>query len=259
MKYQILIVDDNALNRKLAFDLLMLENYDVHACEDANQALQWLSSGYLPDLVLMDIQLPGMDGLTLTRHLKSEPRFSHIPIVAMTAFAMKGDDRKAMDAGCSGYITKPIDTRAFPAQVAGFLPLSAEDEPPLNVMIVEDDRTDLKLAGAAAQLSGYLVLGNTTAEEAIHNLAERHPDVVLLDLNLPGIDGLTFVRLLRSDSQTRDLPVVAMTAYPDDYLRDQLLNAGCTSFLVKPVNRTRLLQALRDACRTTRRPERGEE
>jgi CheY-like chemotaxis protein len=75
----------------------------------------------LPDLILMDIALPGMDGLTLTRKLKADPRFKDVPVVALTAFAMKGDDRKALDAGCDGYITKPIDTRALPEQVQAFL------------------------------------------------------------------------------------------------------------------------------------------
>jgi CheY-like chemotaxis protein len=69
----------------------------------------------------MDIALPGMDGLTLTRKLKASQRTRHIRIVALTAFAMKGDDQKALGAGCDGYITKPIDTRIFPAQVAKFL------------------------------------------------------------------------------------------------------------------------------------------
>ena len=243
MKRSVLVVDDNPLNRKLALDLLGLEGYEVHACEDAHQALQWLSAGHLPDLVLMDIQLPGMDGLALTRHLKAEPRFARIPVVAMTAFAMKGDDRKAYEAGCVGYITKPIDTRAFAGQVASFLDAPREAAS-LSVMIVEDDSIDLKLAGATARLSGHVVLSNTTAEEAIAGLQSGVPDVVLLDLNLPGMDGLSFVKLLKQNPQTRDLPVVALTAYPDRHLREDLIGAGVAAYLVKPVTREQLLDAL---------------
>jgi len=73
------------------------------------------------DLILMDVALPGMDGLTLTRILKADPKTQHISIVALTAFAMKGDDRKAMEVGCDGYIAKPIDTRKLPEQVAEIL------------------------------------------------------------------------------------------------------------------------------------------
>ena len=116
----ILIVDDNPTNLKLASQVLEIEGYTVDLAADAEQA-QELLQHMTPDLILMDIALPGMDGLTLTRKLKTDEKLRHVPVVAMTAFAMKGDDRKALDAGCDGYITKPIDTRKLPQQVAAYL------------------------------------------------------------------------------------------------------------------------------------------
>jgi CheY-like chemotaxis protein len=116
----ILIVDDNPVNLRLAAEVLELEGYVVAKAVDAEQA-QDLLRGEPPDLILMDIALPGMDGLTLTRKLKADARLAHIPVVALTAFAMKGDDRKAFEAGCEGYITKPIDTRELPRQVGEIL------------------------------------------------------------------------------------------------------------------------------------------
>lgn len=247
MPARILLVDDNAINRKLACDLLGLEGYEVQQCEDADQAIEVLAHGLLPDLVLMDISLPGMDGLTLTRQLKADSRYAGMPIVAMTAFAMKGDEQRALDAGCSGYITKPIDTRQFPAQVAGYLEEAARAKKRLRVMIVEDHRIDLKLAGESASLSGHVVLSNTTAEQALESLDASHPDVVLLDLNLPGMDGFSFVQRLKSDPKTRGLPIVAVTAYADRYQRDELLAAGCVAYLVKPVEMRTLMQELERA------------
>jgi CheY-like chemotaxis protein len=120
MSARILIVDDNPTNLKLASQVLEVEGCTVDQATDAEQA-QELLQHMTPDLILMDIALPGMDGLTLTRKLKADEKLKHIPVVAMTAFAMKGDDRKALDAGCDGYITKPIDTRKFPQQVSVFL------------------------------------------------------------------------------------------------------------------------------------------
>jgi two-component system cell cycle response regulator len=120
MAARILIVDDNAVNLKLASELLELEGYVVERAVDAEHAEEILR-GSVPDLILMDIALPGMDGLTLTRKLKADGRLKHIPIIALTAFAMKGDDDKAFAAGCEGYITKPIDTRELPRQVAEIL------------------------------------------------------------------------------------------------------------------------------------------
>jgi two-component system cell cycle response regulator len=120
MAARILIVDDNPVNLKLAAQVLELEGYVVLRAADAEQAQETLRAE-VPDLILMDLALPGMDGLTLTRRIKADERLRHIPVAALTAFAMKGDDQKAFDAGCAAYITKPIDTRGLPATIAGLL------------------------------------------------------------------------------------------------------------------------------------------
>jgi CheY-like chemotaxis protein len=117
---QILIVDDNPANLKLARVTLAIEGYDVRVAADAEEALSLLAV-FHPRLILMDLQLPGMDGLALTRRLKSDDATRGIIIVALTAYAMRGDEEKAMEAGCDGYITKPIDTRTLPRVVAKHL------------------------------------------------------------------------------------------------------------------------------------------
>jgi CheY-like chemotaxis protein len=116
----IFIVDDHPVNLELAKVLLVLEGYEVHTATDAESALAALSDLH-PDLILMDVQLPGMDGLELARRLKSNPEHRESRIVALTAYAMKGDEEKAMAAGCDGYLSKPIDTRTFPKAVAQYL------------------------------------------------------------------------------------------------------------------------------------------
>jgi CheY-like chemotaxis protein len=116
----ILIVDDNPVNLKLARVLLTSEGYDVRTASDAEEALDILRS-FHPRLILMDIQLPGMDGLELTKRLKANPETRDIIILALTAYAMKGDDKKTLDAGCDGYISKPVDTRTLPQVVAEYL------------------------------------------------------------------------------------------------------------------------------------------
>ena len=116
----VLVVDDNAQNLKLVRVLLLSEGYDVRTAVDAEEALRVLET-FTPALILMDLQLPGMDGLELTRQLKADPERHGIAIVALTAYAMKGDDLKALTAGCDGYIAKPIDTRSLPDIVAAYL------------------------------------------------------------------------------------------------------------------------------------------
>ena len=117
----VLIVDDNPTNLKLTSRVLEHDGYRVRQAQDADAARHRLDEA-APDLILMDLQMPGTDGLTLTRELKADERSRHIPIVALTSHAMRGDDQKALEAGCDGYITKPIDTRELALQIARFLP-----------------------------------------------------------------------------------------------------------------------------------------
>jgi CheY-like chemotaxis protein len=116
----VLVVDDNVTNLKLLEYLLQAKGYDVHTASDGESAL-CLVHELKPELVLMDLQLPGMDGLTLTRKLKADPRTHDVIVLAVTAYAMKGDEERAREAGCDGYIAKPIDTRALPLLVARHL------------------------------------------------------------------------------------------------------------------------------------------
>jgi len=122
----ILIVDDNPANLKLIRVLLTGEGYQVYTAYDSQEALDAIAKKR-PRLILMDLQLPGIDGLELTRRLKADPATKDISIVALTAYAMKGDEDKARAAGCEGYITKPIDTRTLPAMVARYLQGDAKE------------------------------------------------------------------------------------------------------------------------------------
>ena len=116
----ILIVDDNPLNLKMVGFLLTSKGYKVATASNAKEALTSLTTSE-PHLILMDIQLPGMDGLELTRLVKSDAKYQHIPIIAITAFAMKGDKEKTLAAGCDGYIAKPIDVRTLPDIISDYL------------------------------------------------------------------------------------------------------------------------------------------
>lgn len=116
----ILIVDDQPVNLKLVRVLLASEGYEVRTAGNADEALAVLRE-FRPRLILMDIQMPGMDGLALTRKLKADPHSAGILILALTSFAMKGDEEKARAAGCDDYIAKPIDTRSLPSVIARHL------------------------------------------------------------------------------------------------------------------------------------------
>ena len=120
MKATILVIEDNELNMILIRDLLELEGYRVIEAYDAERGLQ-IAREKKPDVILMDIQLPGMDGLTATRLIQKDPVLREIPIVALTAYAMEKDKKEAIAAGCIGFIAKPIDTRSFVNTVSKFI------------------------------------------------------------------------------------------------------------------------------------------
>jgi len=115
----VLVIEDNLLNIKLIKTLLQVGNYQVVESLNAETGIQ-LAQEFRPDLILMDIQLPGMDGLSATRVIQEDSALKDIPVVAITSYAMQGDEEKAKEAGCVGYITKPIDTRNFLTTIAEY-------------------------------------------------------------------------------------------------------------------------------------------
>jgi CheY-like chemotaxis protein len=124
---RVLVVDDNALNVELVVYALAGSDFTVASAVDAAEALMRISD-FAPELILMDVQMAGVDGLTLTRRIKADASTRHIVIVAFTAYAMKGDEGKMRAAGCDDYISKPIDVRTFAEQVRACLPAAPTDE-----------------------------------------------------------------------------------------------------------------------------------
>lgn len=116
----VLVVEDNEANQLLARSVLEREGYRVEVAGAAEEALEKLAER-LPNLILMDVQLPGQDGLSLTRELKADPATANIPVIALTAHAMTGDREQTIAAGCAGYIAKPIDTRTLGRQIREIL------------------------------------------------------------------------------------------------------------------------------------------
>jgi len=252
----VLVVDDNPINLKLVTRVLEADGYAVQQAVNAENALEQLRAGLspMPELILMDVELPEMSGIELTRILKSDPALRSIPVVALTAYAMKGDEQKARDAGCAGYITKPIDTRTFCAQIREFLGKGNQSQA-TRILIVEDAPSDLKLARVILTSAGYEVIEADTGEKALSLMRETRPDLILLDLNLPGIKGVALIREVRDDAATRDIPIVAITSYPSDWTQREAQEAGCTAYFSKPVDSTALLARFADIISNRKSPK----
>lgn len=243
----ILIIEDNTLNMKLVRSILNLNHFLVMEASNAEDGIR-LAREKNPDAILMDIQLPGMDGLSATKLISNDPDLKHIPVIALTSYAMRGDKKEAMKVGCKGYITKPINQKLFMAELNRILKKpDAEPAPSQSgghlprVLIVDDEPQNLKLFRAYLMQENFEV---TTADNGIQCLkmvSSTWPDLILLDVMMPELSGFEVTWKLKNDPKTNHIPIVLLTALDSSEARNKGLEAGADEFLTKPVNRAELL------------------
>ena len=121
MSQRILVIEDQEDNRRIVRDLFTSVGYEIIEAVNGEEGVT-AAAAHVPDLILMDIQLPGIDGYETTRQIKANPNLRHIPIIAVTSYALSGDDVKAYEAGCNGYVAKPFSPRALLAKIREYLP-----------------------------------------------------------------------------------------------------------------------------------------
>jgi two-component system cell cycle response regulator len=238
---KILVVEDNELNMKLVKSLLSLSNFRCLEAGDAEKGIS-MASQEKPDLILMDIQLPGMDGLTATEKILEKEDLKDIPVIALTSYAMEGDKEKALTAGCKGYITKPLDTRTFVTTISEFLDNQNLDERnrtapyKKKILTVDDDPLNLKLLNKILSTSEYKIICATNGQEAIERVQEEVPDIILLDIMMPGLNGYEVTKVLKGNSKYKTIPIVLVTALDEEKEKAKGLEAGADEFINKPIN-----------------------
>jgi two-component system, cell cycle response regulator len=245
----ILVIEDNTLNMKLVLALLKIGNHHALAASDAGTGIR-LAIEHIPDLILMDIQLPDMDGLSATRQIKGNPVTSAVPVVALTGFAMPEDKQKAHDAGCDGFLSKPINTKTFLETIEGFM--KKTDPPPQRkkngvgpvILIVDDDPLNVKLLDTLLSLE-YQTIKAYDGVEALKKVHEFMPDLILLDIMMPNLDGYAVTRQMKSNALTRHIPIILITALGGAEDKAKGIEAGADEFLNKPVNQAELKARVR--------------
>jgi two-component system cell cycle response regulator len=250
---KILVIEDNSKNRKLVRSILQFEHFEVLEAPDAEVGIE-MATTHRPDLILMDIQLPGMDGLEATKIIKNTPEISDIGVVALTSFAMDGDNQKAMAAGVDGYITKPIDTRKFVDNILPFLPKSADKETlqvdnddvhtPL-LLIVDDEPMNIKLLKAKVSKNYPQIIEASNGQEALEKAHKYSPDIILLDIMMPGLDGFEVTRQLKTNPKTENIPIILITALNGHDHKVMGFEAGADEFLNKPINTYEVLTRIK--------------
>ncbi|MCP5125630.1 MAG: response regulator [Gammaproteobacteria bacterium] len=264
----VLVVEDNQINMKLFRSLLNKANFHIIEANNAEDGIQ-LAKIHKPNLILMDIQLPNMDGLQATRLLKQDKdiQINHIPIVALTSHAMVGDDKKAMDAGCDGYITKPINTRTFLSEILLFIDPNVEGNQksiPVEhisakevvcgyksrVMIVDDEPGNVKLICAIlSTVEQFDILTAYNGKEALEIINNNKVDLILLDIMMPEIDGYEVTKIIKGNIDTKDLPIILITALNSEEDKKRGLDAGADEFITKPINKFEIVSRVKSMLR----------
>lgn len=268
---RILVIEDNPINLELMTYLLRAWGHEAISATDGQAGLDVVRADP-PDLVVCDIQMPGLDGYEVARALKADAALARVPLLAVTAFAMVGDHDRALRAGFDGHFSKPIDPAQFMAELARFLPgVPAAPKPSpapppgeiavqrpirpelcamapgLVVLMVDDTDANLAFKVSLLEPAGYQVLTAGGGEQAFELARARHVDLILSDVVMHEGNGFELLERVRSDVVLHAMPFIFLTATArDDASRDRGLALGADAYLVRPIEPESLLAALRE-------------
>jgi len=271
----ILVIEDNPTNLQLAMYLLQAFGHEVSGAREGAEGIE-MARRNKPELILLDIHMPKMDGYEVAGRLRDDPQCRHIPIVGVTALAMVGDREKLLSSGFDGYISKPIDPETFVDKVQSFLRLptpGGQSSPRLATAAVEEQKsqvrgakrgvflfvdnspTNLQLAHSILGPQGYEVITAPNVQEGMDLARRSKPDLIVSDVHMPDQDGYDLIRLVKADPELRQTPFVFLSSTTSS-VREQenALAQGATKFLCRPLDPQTLLGEL-EACLRSRLPE----
>jgi two-component system cell cycle response regulator len=262
---RILIIEDNRTNLELMTYLLSAFGHTTIAAYDGLQGVE-AAARERPDLVICDLELPGINGYEVARRLRVGPVHRIVPLVAVTAFAMVGDRDKALAAGFDGYIPKPIVPETFVRELEKFLgpshspgpepPRAAREPKPAQpppsprgtILVVDDSAVNLDLISSTLEPFGYTIVKAGSAAEALELLHGWTPDMILSDLHMPAQDGFAFFNAVRKSPALVAVPFVFVSSTVwGETDRMRALAIGATRFLVRPIEPMKLVEEI-EAC-----------
>jgi two-component system cell cycle response regulator len=252
MGRRVLVVEDNPTNRALMEYLLRAYGHTVLSATDGLEGIA-CARRESPDVILMDLQMPNMNGFEAVRVLKAQPALSRVPIVAVTASAMVGDRDKILSSGFDGYISKPITPETFVDQVQAFLSAAAQraespDAGPATkatILAVDNSPVNLSLVRSTLEPFGYDVLTAGTAREALDLARARSPDLILSDVHMPGQSGYDFLQIVKRDAVLRSIPFVFISSTVwGDAERRTGLQQGADAFILRPIEPRELIDEI---------------
>lgn len=252
----ILIIEDDPASLDLMAYLLRAHGFSALTASRGDEGVALLQATH-PDLVICDIDLPGMDGYAIVGAVKSDPQLRTIPMMAVTALAMVGDREKVLAAGFDVYVTKPIDPHTFASHIESLLggsaatlsvpqataAVSSPSPPSRGILLVVDDcAVNRELKRSIFEPHGYRVMTAETVAAGLQLAHEYRPSAILTDVELPDGSGLDLLRVIKADARLRDIPVVVITStHAEPAICNKSFALGAARFLVRPMDAARVL------------------
>jgi two-component system cell cycle response regulator len=265
----ILVIEDNPASRDLMEYLLTAFGHSVVVATTGELGIE-LAATKIPDLILCDIQLPGIDGYEVCKRLKSDIAAKDIPLIAVTAYAMVGDRERLLQAGFNGYISKPINPESFFSQLQPYLEQGRVVESSVGILIakvsdtvttpvpdslgslllVDDDLANRELLSETLRSFGFEVMLAESAMLALELAISNRPDAIISDVHMPVIDGFYFLTMVKNDPQLRHIPFILVSAsYWGESDKNTALSLGADRYLNLPIDPDKLLQNVKSCLR----------
>ncbi|HZE94865.1 MAG TPA: response regulator, partial [Gemmatimonadales bacterium] len=245
---RMLIVDDNQTNRRILREMLAAEGVNVDEASTAADGLDALRRTCY-DLAILDVQMPDMDGFQLATAVRAEKKLARTNLLMLTSAGQRGDGERCRELGIRGYLTKPISRSDLLEALGTVLAAApgeagtpqvvtrhtiAESRRTLRVLLAEDNPVNQQVAVAMLVKRGHEVHVSSNGREAVDAVRERDYDIVLMDIQMPEMDGFEATRAIRATTKGKDLPIVGLTAHALSGERERCLAQGMTEYLAKP-------------------------
>ena len=275
MTARVLVVDDIPVNVRLLEAKLSAEYFHVQTASGGQEALAKIHDDP-PDIVLLDVMMPGMDGFEVCRRMKQDPACAHVPVVMVTALDQPSDRIKGLDAGADDFLTKPVDDLSMFARVRSLVRMKSMfeelrmreetrqnlglpddnvpgiDSDPTGAILFVDDRPDLSAWIDTLSSMGNEVTGISNFDEAITHTGERTYDAIVVSVSSQGFDGLRLISEIRANPLLRNTPVVALVAAGEHRKLAQALDLGANDYLHLPLDRSEFVVRLKTQLRKKR-------
>ena len=262
------MIEDNPTNLQLVVYLLQAFGHEVSAAKEGAEGIE-MARRQRPDLILLDIHMPKMDGYEVASRLRDDPQCNHIPIVAVTALAMVGDREKLLASGFDGYISKPIEPETFADKVQRFLAPSSQGAAPVPdptepnaapttipqsqrkcavLLFVDNTAANIHLARSLLEPQGYEILTAASAREGMELARRTKPDLIVSDVHMPQQDGYDFHSMVQRDPELANIPFVFLSSSVWSIReKETALARGALKFISRPIEPEALVAEL-EAC-----------